>query len=170
MAGITREQLKSLIAEVYDKAINEYVDIIVGIANDIYDSCIAQYYASYTPLVYKRHGDIDGFNLYRANSFELKGTVLEEFDGGNPDNLFKYGARRDIREDVLYAVLNGKRGITKRPSGWPRNWTASYPNRYSQYNEWSSNYTTIEEIIADFEENIIEDTKELKSKIIDKYI
>ena len=156
MAGITRKQLQSLIAEVYDKAMNEYVDIIVGIANDIYDSCIAQYYASYTPKVYKRHGNIEGFNLYRANSFEFDGAVLEDFDGGNPEALLKYGARRDIRKDVLEAVLSGQRGITPRPSGWPRKWAATYPNEYSQYNYWSSNYTTMEEIIADFEANILE--------------
>ena len=71
MAGFTKKQLKSLIAEAYDKAINEYVNIIVGIAKDIYDSCIAQYYASYSPIVYKRHNHPEGYNLYQANSFEL---------------------------------------------------------------------------------------------------
>lgn len=170
MAGITRKQIKSLVAETYDKAINEYVDIIVGIANDIYNSCIEQYYSTYMPTVYKRHGNITGFNLYRANSFELNGTILEDFNGGNPDALLKYGAKRDIREEVLQAVLSGKRGITKRPGGWPRGWTASYPNEYSQYNYWISNAHTMEDIIADFEENIIDDTRELKSKLFDKYI
>lgn len=170
MAGITKKQIQSLVAEAYDKAMNEYVDIIVGIVNDIYDSCIQQYYATYTPQVYKRHGNIEGFNLYRANSFELNGTILEDFDGGNPDVLLKYGARRDIREEVLKAVLSGKRGITKRPSGWPRMWTASYPNKYSQYRYWSSNFHTMDEIIDDFESNIIADTQKLKSQLFDKYI
>ena len=49
-------------------------------------------------------------------------------------------------------------------------WVASYPNEYSQYNYWHSNANTIEDIIADFESNIIEDTKDLKSKLFDKYI
>ena len=170
MAGITKKQIQSLVAEAYDKAMNEYVDIIVGIANDIYNSCIEQYYATYTPKVYKRHGQIEGFNLYRANSFELEGTVLDDFDGGNPEALLKYGARKDIREEVLQAVLSGKRGITKRPSGWPRNWIASYPNEYSQYSYWQSNFHIMEDIIADFESNIIADTQQLKSKLFDKYI
>lgn len=170
MAGFTKKQLKSMIVEAYDNAMNEYVDIIVKIAKDIYDSCIAQYYASYSPKVYKRHRHPEGYNLYQANSFELDGMILEDFDGGNPEALWKYGAREDIRADVLHAVLNGKRGITKRPSGWPRNWTASYPNEYSECSLWSSNYTTMQDIIDDFEENILEDTKALKSKIFDKYI
>jgi hypothetical protein len=174
MAGITKKQIQSLVAEAYDNAMNEYVDIIVRIANDIYDSCIEQYYATYKPKVYRRHRDIEGFNLYRANSFpdpeEFNGTVLNDFDGGYPENLLKYGAREDIREEVLKAVLSGKRGITPRPSGWPKNWIASYPNEYSQYNYWSSNFHTMNEIIADFEANIIEDTKKLKSKLFDKYI
>lgn len=170
MAGITKKLIQSLVAEAYDKAMNEYVDIIVGIANDIYDSCIKQYYASYSPKTYKRHGNIEGFNLYRANSFELDGTVLDDFDGGNPDALLKYGAREDIREEVLRAVLSGKRGITPRPGGWPRNWIASYPNEYSQCNYWSSKFHTMEEIIADFEANIIADTQKLKSQLFDKYI
>lgn len=170
MAGITKKQIQSLVAEAYDKAMNEYVNIIVGIANDIYNSCIEQYYATYTPKVYKRHGQIEGFNLYRANSFEFNGTVLNDFDDGNPEALLKYGARTDIREEVLQAVLSGKRGITKRPSGWPRNWVASYPNEYSQYNYWRSNFHTMEEIIDDFESNIIADTEKLKDKLFDKYI
>ena len=159
MAGITKKQIQSLVAEAYDKAMNEYVDIIVGIANDIYDSCIEQYYSSYAPKVYKRHGKIEGFNLYRANSFELHGTVLDDFDGGNPEALLPYGAREDIREEVLKAVLSGKRGITPRPSGWPRKWTASYPNEYSRYNYWRSNFHTI-----------LADTQKLKSQLFDKYI
>ena len=170
MAGITKKQIQSLVAEAYDKAMNEYVDIIVGIANDIYDSCIKQYYATYTPTVYTRHGNPEGFNLYRANSFEFDGTVLEDFDGGDPDALLKYGARADIRADVLNAVLSGKRGLTHRPSGWPRAWVASYPNAYSQYNYWKSNFHTIGEIIDDFEANIIADTQKLKSQLFDKYI
>lgn len=35
----------------------------------IYDLVIAEFYKSYTPAVYDRHGDIKGFNLYRANNF-----------------------------------------------------------------------------------------------------
>jgi hypothetical protein len=170
MAGFTKKQLKSMVAEAYDKAMNEYVDLIVKIAHDIYRSCIAQYYASYSPKVYRRHNRPEGKNLYQADSFELDGMILEDFDGGNPEALWEYGAREDIRADVLKAVLNGQRGITRRPSGWPRKWTASYPNEYSEYNLWSSNYTTMQDIIDDFDANILDDTKALKSKIFDKYI
>jgi hypothetical protein len=174
MAGITKKQIQSLVAAAYDNAMNEYVEIIVGIANDIYRSCIEQYYATYSPKVYRRHGRIEGFNLYRANSFpdpeEFDGTVLNDFDGGYPENLLEYGARKDIREEVLKAVLSGKRGITPRPSGWPKKWVASYPNEYSQFNYWRSNFHTMDDIIADFESNIIADTQELKSQLFDKYI
>lgn len=169
----SNRDLESLVRGICEQAINEYVDIIWNIANDIYDSCIAQYYASYTPTVYQRHGNIEGFNLYRANSFTLDDMVLEDFDGGNPENLLKYGSKRDIREEVLAAVLSGKRGITVRPSPpakfkWPRGWVASYPNQYSQYHYWSSRARTIEEIIADFESNIIDDTSDLLDMLIDK--
>lgn len=165
--------LEFLVREICERAINEYVDIIWNIANDIYDSCIEQYYSTYTPKAYKRHGNIEGFNLYRANSFTLDDMVLEDFDGGDPENLLMYGAKRDIREEVLAAVLSGKRGITVRPSPparfkWPRGWIASYPNNYSKYNYWSSSASTIEEIIDDFETNIINDTSDLLDKLIDK--
>lgn len=165
--------LESLVRGICEKAINEYVDIIWNIANDIYDSCIAQYYATYTPTVYKRHGNIEGFNLYRANSFTLDDMVLEDFDGGNPDALLKYGTKEDVRAEVLAAVLSGQRGITVRKSPrakhrWPMKWTASYPNQYSRYNYWSSGAHTIEEIIDDFEANVIDDTSDLLDRLIDK--
>jgi len=176
MAEITIKQIEVLVAKVYDSAMNEYADILAGIANDIYDSCINQYYASYTPKVYKRHGKIEGFNLYRANGFMVDNNgVISDFDGGNPDALLKYGAKRDIRAEILEAVLSGKRGITSRPSPpaenkWPMSWIASYPNEYSQYHYWSSHYHTMEEIIADFENNILDDTRDLKKKLIHKHI
>lgn len=175
MAGITKKDIKSLVTTAYNKAMNEYTDIIVGIANDIYDSCIKQYYASYQPKVYKRHGNLEGFNLYRANSFEFNGTILTDFNGGNPEALLKYGTKEDIRERVLDAVLSGQRGIKVRKSPpaanrWPMGWVASYPNEHSQYNYWSSNAATIEDIINDFELHIIEDTQALKSRLFDKYI
>lgn len=171
--GNLDNDLEFLVRGICERAINEYVDIIWNIANDIYDSCIKQYYATYIPTVYKRHGNIEGFNLYRANSFTLNGMVLEDFDGGNPEALLKYGTKEDIREEVLAAVLSGKRGTTLRKSPrarhkWPMKWTASYPNAYSQYNYWSSGAHTIEEIIDDFEANIIDDTSDLLYELIDK--
>ena len=167
--------LKSQISEKIKKAMDEYVDVIWELANDIYNSCITQYYATYIPTVYKRHGNIEGFNLYRANSFTLdeENMILDDFDGGNPEALLKYGAKSDIRDEVLAAVLSGQRGIKVRQSPpakhrWPMRWIASYPNKYSQYSYWSSGAHTIEEIIDDFETNIIDDTEDLLNKIIDK--
>lgn len=167
--------LESLVRTAIKNAIEEYVEVVWNTANDIYDSCIQLYYATYTPTMYKRHGDLEGFNLYRANGFEFdeETMILDDFGGGNPENLLKYGSKRDIREEVLAAVLSGKRGITVRPSPpakfrWPRGWTASYPNKYSLYDYWSSSAHTIEEIIDDFEANIIDDTSDLLDKIIDK--
>ena len=169
MAEITVKQIENLVAKIYDGAINEYAGILAGIADDIYDSCIQLYYASYTPEVYTRHGNKEGFNLYRANGFDIdEYGVIGDFVE-NPDALLKYGAKRDIRAEVLNAVLNGQRGITKRPSGWPRSWTASYPNAYSKYNYWKSDSTTMDEIISDFEDNILDDTRELKRKLILKH-
>ncbi len=167
--------LASQISNTVTDSIKEYADIIYNIANDIYDSCIQEYYASYKPKVYKRHGDLGGFNLYRANSFEFDGTILTDFDGGNPDALLKYGTRNDIRDEVLAAVISGKRGIKVRKSPpaehkWPMGWDTSYPNQYSQYDYWSSNANTIKDIINDFENNIIDDTSDLLEKIIDKYL
>lgn len=181
--------LESLVRAVIKNSINEYVDIIWGIANDIYDSCIKQYYATYTPKVYKRHGNIEGFNLYRANGFELKdgegGPILEDFDDGNPGALLKYKTKEDIRSEVLNNVLSGQRGRSNQKNGkkrrsprptaedpdpgvWPRPWTASYPNEYSKYNNWRSDEHTIKAIIADFEANILDDTSDLLDEIIDK--
>lgn len=184
--------LESQIREAIEGAMEEYVNIIWKTANDIYNSCIKQYYASYTPIVYKRHGNIKGSNLYRANSFTLGGMtldemnnagienllelddlVLDDFNDGSPEKLLKYGSKRDIRSEVLAAVLSGQRGITVRRSPraanvWPMSWTTSYPNSYSQYNYWSSGAHTIEEIIDDFEANVIDDTSDLLDKLIDK--
>jgi hypothetical protein len=167
--------LASQISNTVEESIKEYADIIYNIANDIYDSCIQEYYASYTPKVYKRHGNPEGFNLYRANSFEFDGTILTDFNGGNPDALLKYGTRSDIRDEVLAAVISGQRGIKVRKSPpatnkWPMGWVTSYPNEYSKYNYWSSNANTIEDIINDFDANIIDDTSDLLEKIVNKHL
>ncbi len=191
----TDGDLESFVRGICKQAINEYVEIVWNTANDIYNSCIKQYYASYTPTVYKRHNHPEGKNLYQANGFTLNGMsfndldangmsietllqsseemILDDFNGGQSENLWKYGSKRDIREEVLAAVLSGQRGITVRPSPpakfkWPRGWVTSYPNKYSQYHYWSSSASTIEEIIADFEANIINDTSDLLDKLIDK--
>ena len=173
--GNLDNDMESIVRAAVKNSIEEYADIIWNIANDIYDSCIELYYATYTPTVYKRHGNMDGFNLYRANGFDFDevNMILDDFDGGNPQNLLKYGSKNDVREEVLAAVLSGQRGITVRPSPpakfkWPRGWTASYPNKYSKYRYWSSGAHTIEEIIDDFEENILNDTSDLLERIMNK--
>ena len=169
MAEVTIQQIEVLVAKIYDGAINEYADILAEIANDIYNSCIKLYYASYSPKVYKRHRRPEGYNLYQANGFEIdEDGVISDFEA-DPDELWQYGAKRDIRAEVIDAVLHGKRGIKHRPGGWPKKWFASYPNQYSQCHDWSSNYQTMAEIIEDFENNILDATRGLKDELIIKY-
>lgn len=176
MAGVTLSQLAEITGKAYDDAINKYLDILFNIADDIYDSCIAQYYASYPPKVYTRHGNKEGYNLYRANDIEVNNEgIVNDFDGGEPYGLLKYGTKADIREKVLKAVLSGKRGINPRPGTkrrWQKDWVASYPNDYSnpEYKQyWSSSFHTMNEIFDDFDNNILADTKDLKMKLVREY-
>lgn len=181
-------------------AIEEYAEIVWKTANDIYRSCIEDYYASYKPTVYKRHGFKEGKNLYQANGFTLNGMsfddleaseinietlfqssgelILDDFNGGNPEALWRYKTKEDIRAEVLKNVLSGQRGRKRRkpratitnpePEEWPRPWITSYPNKYSQYNYWNSAENTIQGIIDDFEANVFDDTEDLLYRIIDK--
>lgn len=152
---------ESSISAVFLECWGEYMVYLAAIASDIYDSCIADYY-EWRPKVYDRHGDISGFNLYRANDIEADG--LDAFIGVDESKLLPYSDRKkDIRDNVLTTVMDGIRGggaRKKRWKGWPEDWTTSYPNDFSQYSDWSSSQTTINGILGEFVENAIKDTKD----------
>lgn len=148
--------------------IDMYLKILLNIANDIYESCIADYYGGYSPKYYNRHGNIEGFNLYNANSNNYSnfylGLSIEE------DRLLPYsGKKGDKRGKVLKGVLNGLRGSSGIP-GWPIGWSTSYPNGYSVYRIWYSSGTTIKEILDDFSKNVTKDTSDLLWQCIARQI
>lgn len=155
------------------KVLDEYGNLIYAIADDIFNSCIDHYYASYKPKQYKRHGNIVGFNLYRLNDISFDGNEFNiDFDS---DFLLKYGTKEDIRQEVMNAVFAGQRGTTMRPSPpaknkWPMKWVTSYPNEFSQYSYWKSKYTTMDEIFGDFIQNGINDTKDIFWNTLNKYV
>lgn len=163
---------KNEINRIIQKGINDYARFLTNIASDIYDSCIQDYYAQYTPTVYTRHGNIGGFNLYQANAIELAGPILSiDFDEGN---LLPYGTSDDIRATVLNNVMNGIRGSnvrTKTRRKWPMEWRTSYPNNFSMYKGvWSSGASTIDSIFDDFVANVLTDTYDKLWDFIGKYI
>jgi hypothetical protein len=162
------------------RVVREYGDIIYKIAGDIFNSCIADYYASYTPTVYTRHGDKKGFNLYRLNDISPSENGFRlRFD---EDFLLKYGTKEDIRESVMEAVLSGLRGHEgmnrkpiptddhPEPDVWPMAWYTSYPNKFSEYRYWKSKYNTMDEIFYDFVQNVIDDTEDLFWDTLNKYV
>lgn len=148
------------------KATGLYLEKLAEIAEDIYDSCIEDYYAQYTPMKYDRHGDITGFNLYSANNIvfdEMSYNVDIDFD---PNKLLGYydgKKNREKRDKVLNSVMAGLRGAKskKSPPGWPQKWNTSYPNQYSQYNFWKSKGATMDKIFEDFMSNVINETQDL---------
>ena len=158
----------------------DYGDIIYKIADDIFDSCIAHFYASYTPTAYTRHGDKKGFNLYRLNDISFDGSRFRI--GFDEDFLLKYGTTKDIREEVMNAVFAGLRGHegmsrnpvptddNPEPNEWPMEWYTSYPNKFSQYSYWKSKYNTMDEIFYDFVQNVIDDTENLFWDTLNKYV
>ena len=149
----------SKIVSILRSAIKAYGKILHAIANDIYNSCIEDYYNGYTPSSYTRHGNIEGFNLYSAidNSFTSGRLIIDT----NANKLMPY--RGSSRDKVLSNVLNGLRGtgMRKAQHGWPMNWSTSYPNSYSTYAFWYSKGDTIEEIMQDFADNILDDTEDI---------
>ena len=149
----------SKIISILRSAVRAYGRILHEVANDIYNSCIEDYYNGYTPLVYTRHGNIEGFNLYRAGSNSLTGgRLIIDTDAGK---LLPY--KGNSRDEVLFNVLNGLRGTGMRESqeDWPMNWSTSYPNSYSRYSFWYSGGDTIEDIMQDFADNILDDTEDV---------
>ena len=148
--------------------IDLYLKVLLTIANDIYESCIADYYGGYSPTYYNRHGNIEGFNLYRANQ-----NSYEDFYLGlniDEDKLLPYsGKKGDKRCKVLSGVLNGLRGSSGIP-GWPIGWSTSYPNGYSTHRVWHSSGNTIKEILDDFSKNVTKDTSDILWQCIERQL
>jgi hypothetical protein len=154
-------------AAIVAKATQTYMQILYRIANDIYDSCIADFYSGYIPTSYTRHGNIEGFNLYLANDiFMQNGYLGIEI---SESNLLPYGKKTSKRK-VFNSVVNGLRG-GPGVTGFPMDWDTSYPNSYSMYKGvWSSSGNTIQSIYSDFFENVIKDTADLFWNCVDKII
>ena len=156
-------------AQILVQAIKMYFNILLSIANDIYDSCIEDYYNGYTPISYKRHGNIEGFNLYNAGNNSYIGGRLDINIDEN--KLLPYSGKT-TKSKVLNNVLNGLRGtgMRKWQADWPMKWSASYPNEFSQYRIWGSYETTITGIFDDFCENVLEDTFDIFLQCVERYI
>ena len=152
----------------------EYFLFLKSIAEDIYDSCIAVYYSSYDPKVYKRHGYPEGKNLYKAKDVSFKNDYLSF--NTKEENLLKYGGSGDKRREVLDQVMSGFRGTTERTltrQEWPMSWQqyCTYPNQFSKYkNHWQSTKNTMEDIIKEFSQEGLNDTNEYFWEIVSKYI
>ena len=145
-------------AAAINNGFSQYAQFIVDIYNDIYDSCIEVYYSTYTPTKYDRHGDLEGFNLYSASDIYANQLMVNLSVEGY--NLLPYAGKTDKRDQVLQSVMNGLRGSKSRktPSGWPMNWSAYYPNEFSEFSDWSSSASTLYEILNDFANNGVRDT------------
>lgn len=160
----------SKVVSIIRSAMKAYGKILHAIISDIYDSCIEDYYAGYVPKVYKRHGNIEGFNLYNAPtvSFNNGRLVFDE----DPGKLLPYSGKTDSRGEVLDNVLNGLRGTGMRSSQeeWPMEWNTSYPNSFSKYNIWQSSGHTIEAIVQDFADNVLNDTEDLFWECVGQFI
>lgn len=152
-----------------NNAIQQYFTLLASIASDIYDSCIKDFYKQYNPMVYKRHGNPAGFNLYNANQVSFDGNTLNFLI--DEDYLLPYG-KNDKRDIVLEFVLAGLRGgpLPKRPD-WPMDWFTSYPNAYSRFHSiWQSSEVVLENILDDFIENVVDDTYPIFITYVEKYI
>lgn len=152
-----------------NRAVQQYFALLSEIAADIYDSCIRDFYSQYTPLVYKRHGQLSGFNLYRANQVSFDGESLRLLI--DESYLLPYG-KNDNRDIVLDFVLAGLRGgpLPKRPD-WPMDWYTTYPNSYSKYRSiWQSSGVILEDILDDFISNVVDDTYSIFIDFVEKNI
>lgn len=151
---------------------NDYTKFISEIAHDIYYSCIQDFYNQYDPVVYKRHGYPEGKNLYQADDITWSEHEMRiKLAAGK---LWRYGGKKDKRSKVLQAVINGKRGAKSRktPAGWPMSWYTSYPNYFSNYNEWDgiSGEVTMKKVMDYFAENVLSETEDLFWEYLEKYI
>lgn len=156
---------------ILERAIKDYANKITQIAMDIYDSCIKQFYKSYSPVVYDRHGDRSGFNLYYANEIELYQLKLDiKFE---PSNLLPYNqdeGHNFKRDAVLASVMKGIRARRSPRMTKQMSWSASYPNDFSRYSEWESSETKMNKIFDDFCKNIVNDTIDDFYQILNRYV
>ena len=157
LLGLNKSKREAIIAS----SVDDYFKILYAVASDIYDSCIEDFYVKYTPTVYTRHGNLEGFNLYKANQISYENFYLNVFL--DSDQLLPYGKidddHEDRREYVLSSVMKGIRGPkgSKIP-GWPKHWRTSYPNHFSRNaGLWSSKKRTLDGILNDFIENAMTD-------------
>lgn len=159
---------------IIDRAFRKYMNLISDIAEDIYDSCIEDYYAQYTPTKYDRHGDIAGFNLYSAKSIFFDEDANAMDLNFSPSKLLRYydgQKNREKRDKVLRTVMDGLRGAgSRKNAGWPQPWDTTYPNIYSRYNLWRSSGTTLDEIYDDFTDNVTSDTYGIFSEYIQELL
>lgn len=81
----------------------------------IYDLVIAEFYKSYTPAVYDRHGDKKGFNLYRANNFVFTG--LQSGNIPSSDSEAMYGFEFQINKLLPYHSWYDKKQYGKYDDG-----------------------------------------------------
>ena len=176
---------KKTMNSILGSAVNDYAAILTEIAKDIYDSCIKQFYDSYTPKIYNRHGDITGFNLYSANSIGYSNLIIDlSFE---PENLLPYYKMKKVLEDeydmdefdttdkrteVLTSVMTGIRArkSPRTPPWFPMTWRASYPNSHSRYSEWSSGCKTMNAIFDDFCVNVVNDTSYIFWNLLSRYV
>lgn len=168
---------KPQIVKILTNTTDEYFNMLTHVAMDIYDSCIQLFYATYDPIVYDRHGDKSGFNLYAANNMGYSNLIVDMTL--EPENLLPYYSmkknkvgqfvpgnvlKEDVRAKVLGSVMDGVRArktsknIKSKRVKFPMTWDAFYPNQYSKYNIWSSKSKTIDTILDDFIENVVNDT------------
>ena len=176
---------KSEIDYILELAMNEYAEELVDIATDIYDSCIKQFYSSYEPHIYDRHGDISGYNLFYASDIGYSNLVVDM--SFRPENLLPYYKMKKMsdgtyvpgkfeddskRAKVLGSVLKGIRArrSPKTPADFPMTWEASYPNEYSRRFDWASGFSTMNKIFDDFCENAEKDTNYMFWDILQKYV
>ena len=164
------EMDKNKLSAVVKTAMRAYAKVLYAVIDDIYDSCIKDYYAGYLPTSYTRHGNIEGKNLYNAPIVSLENGDL--FFDTDPYKLEPYSRTKELRGQVLHNVLNGLRGTGMRSwqEEWPMEWTTSYPNSYSKYNIWSSSCHTIATIVQDFENNVFDDTEDLFFECLEQLI
>ena len=145
-------------------AMNDFGQLLMDVAADIYDSCIKLYYHTYSPKYYGRHGKKEGFNLYSANDLMYNEVAQVLRFHTDEYELLPYGGKEDKRELILNLVMSGVRGSKVRrvntavanTGNWPKKWRATYPNKFSKYHRWKSGAKTMDAIFDEFIDQVEE--------------